>query len=123
MIGILPCSGSCNVGQLATKAVVRAMEERPGQVGFVCALGLPLQIPGIVKKARENYRVHVGLDGCSVGCATKALQSIGVELASSITVAEASCLEKSEDLRDETGLDKLVALVAAEVDRLGAGRA
>jgi uncharacterized metal-binding protein len=65
----MPCSGDCNVGQISAKAVVEAIQRRPDQIGFVCALGLPLRIPGIVKKAHENYNRHVAVNGCSVACA------------------------------------------------------
>ncbi|MEW5866504.1 MAG: hypothetical protein AB1774_06540 [Bacillota bacterium] len=36
-IGVLPCSGACNVGMMTTRAVVEVASERP-DVGFVCAL-------------------------------------------------------------------------------------
>ncbi len=121
MIGVLPCSGSCNVGQLTAKAVIAAMEQRPGEVGFVCALGLPLGIPGIVKKARENYDAHMGLDGCPVGCASKALRSAGVQPATSLVVDQTLCLEKTGDMRDETGLEDLIARVVEHVDALSRG--
>ena len=118
MVGVLPCSGACNVGQLTGKAVVRAARLRPGKVGFVCALGLPLGIPGIIKKAQDNFDVHIGLDGCSVQCATKALQSAGLVPAESIVVTDDVCVQKNEDLVDETGLDQLVEMILERVDRL-----
>jgi uncharacterized metal-binding protein len=99
------------------KAVVKAIGARPGEVGFVCALGLPLGIPGIVKKAHDNFDVHVGLDGCNVQCATKALQSVGVVPAESIVVTEEIGVKKSDDMVDETGLDRLVESVLERVDR------
>jgi uncharacterized metal-binding protein len=118
MIGVLPCSGACNVGQMSAKAVVEAIQRRPGEVGFVCALGLPLQIPGIVKKARENYMAHIAVNGCSVDCATKALQSANIEPEVSLLVTEASCTEKNGDLSDESGLTALIDGVLMAVDRL-----
>ena len=116
MIGVMPCSGACNVGQMSTKAVVAAIQQRPGEIGFVCALGLPLQIPGIIKKAHENYTNHIAVNGCKVGCATKALQSVDVEPESSLLVTEAICYEKNGDLTDETRLPALVDSVLAAVD-------
>ncbi len=120
MIGVLPCSGACNVGQMTGKAVVKAIGARPGQVGFVCALGLPLDIPGIVKKAQDNFDVHIGLDGCNVQCATKALKSAGVVPAESIVVTDDIGVQKSEDLSDEKSLDRLFEMVLEDVDRLSA---
>jgi uncharacterized metal-binding protein len=118
MIGVMPCSGACNVGQMSTKAVVEAIQRRPGEIGFVCALGLPLQIPGIIKKAHENYSDHIAVNGCNVSCATKALQSVDAGPAMSLLVTEVSGIEKNGDLTDETGLAALVAGVLDEVDRL-----
>jgi uncharacterized metal-binding protein len=118
MIGVLPCSGACNVGQMSAKAVVEAIQRRPGELGFVCALGLPLQIPGIVKKARENYTRHIAVNGCSVNCASKALQSVAIEPEVSLLVTEACCAEKSSDLTDESSLPLLIDGVLAAVDRL-----
>jgi uncharacterized metal-binding protein len=116
MIGVMPCSGACNVGQMSTKAVVEAIQQRPGEISFVCALGLPLQIPGIVKKAHENYTAHVAVNGCKVACATKALQSVGLEPETSLLVTDAICCEKNGDLTDETRLPDLVESVLAAVD-------
>jgi len=116
MIGVMPCSGACNVGQMSTKAVVEAIQQRPGEIGFVCALGLPLQIPGIVKKAHENYTAHIAVNGCQVACATKALQSVDVVPETSPLVTETICYEKNGDLTDETRLPDLVENVLAAVD-------
>jgi len=119
MIGVMPCSGACNVGQMSGKAVVEAIQRRPGEVGFVCALGLPLQIPGIVKKAHENYDRHIAVNGCNVACATKALQSVGVEPEVSLLVTDESRLEKNGGLTDENGLPALIDSVLAAVDGAG----
>lgn len=116
MIGVMPCSGACNVGQMSTKAVVEAIQRRPGEIGFVCALGLPLQIPGIVKKAHENYDRHIAVNGCKVACATKALQSVDLEPETSLLVTDAICYEKNGDLTDETRMPDLVESVLAAVD-------
>jgi uncharacterized metal-binding protein len=118
MIGVMPCSGACNVGQMSAKAVVEAIGRRPGEIGFVCALGLPLQIPGIVKKAHEKYTQHIALNGCVTNCATKALQSAAIEPELSLLVTEASCTEKNGDLTDESGLPALIDDVLATLDRL-----
>lgn len=120
MIGVMPCSGACNVGQISTKAVVQAIQRRPGEIGFVCALGLPLQIPGIVKKAHENYERHVAVNGCSVACASKALASIGLSPAEEFLVTQTTGSEKNGDLTDESGLPALLDAVLGAVDRLQA---
>jgi uncharacterized metal-binding protein len=116
----MPCSGACNVGQMSTKAVVEAIQRRPGEVGFVCALGLPLQIPGIVKKAQDNFERHVAVNGCSVACASKALASVGLPPEEEFLVTQTACTEKTDDLTDESGQPALVEAILAAVDRLQA---
>lgn len=116
MIGVMPCSGACNVGQMSTKAVVEAIQRRPGEIGFVCALGLPLRIPGIVKKAHEKYDRHIAVNGCKVACATKALQSGGLEPETSLLVTDPISCEKNADLTDETRMPELVESVLAAID-------
>jgi len=117
MLGVLPCSGACNVGQLTGKAVVKAITARPGKVGFVCALGLPLGIPGIIKKAKDNFDVHIALNGCNIECATKALAAAGLTPVESIEVTAALGIKKNEDMTDEAGLDQLVEIILERVDR------
>lgn len=118
MIGVLPCSGACNVGQVTPRAVAAAKRERPGKIGFVCVLGLPLQIGGIVKKAREDYVAHVALDGCQVACATKALGSVGLQPAEAIQVDRDAGVGKSGDLDDMSALEATTSSVIAAVERL-----
>jgi uncharacterized metal-binding protein len=52
-----------------------------------------------------------------VSCATKALQSIGLQPEASLLVTETICYEKNGDLTDQTGLPVLIDAVLAAVDK------
>ncbi len=115
-IGILPCSGACNVGMLSTKAVVNTLEEKEN-TGFVCALGLPLGIEGIIKNGKSSDG-YIALNGCKVRCATKALKSADIPVNEEIFIAERYGIEKNKDLRSDEKLDKIIADVESLVDKL-----
>lgn len=106
IIGILPCSGACNVGIMTTKATVKACETHEN-VNFVCALGLPLGIPGIIENAKKS-NVYLALNGCEIKCATKALESVGIKPDDEIVVLEKCDMKKNKNFSDETGLDVLM---------------
>jgi len=114
----MPCPGACNAGQMSTKAVVQAIQPKPGDLGFVRSLGLPLQIAGIVKKAQGNLVRHAAANDCNVGCASKALQAVGITPDVELLVTETSCVDQNDDLIDENGLGTLVDQVVTVVDRL-----
>lgn len=106
-IGVLPCSGACNVGMLTTKATVNAIKRDP-DIGFVCALGLPLGIDGIISQARQNES-FVALNGCPVKCSTKALSIAKIPAREEIVVSEEYGITKNKNFDDETCLEDLTA--------------
>ncbi len=115
-IGILPCSGACNVGMLSNKAVVNTLEEKEN-TGFVCALGLPLGIEGIIKNGKSSDG-YIALNGCKVKCASKALKSADIPVDEEIVISEKYGIEKNSDLRSEEKLDKIINDVKKLVDEL-----
>ncbi|MFW6038835.1 MAG: putative zinc-binding protein [Candidatus Saliniplasma sp.] len=115
-IGILPCSGACNVGMLSTKAVVNTLEETEN-TDFVCALGLPLGIEGIIKNGKSSDG-YIGLNGCKVRCATKALKSADIPVNEEIVITERYGIEKNKDLRSKDKLDEIVKDLKDKVDQL-----
>ncbi|MBS3816152.1 MAG: putative zinc-binding protein [Candidatus Thermoplasmatota archaeon] len=115
-IGILPCSGACNVGALSNKAVVNTMKEKEN-TDFVCALGLPLGIEGIIKNGKSSDE-YIALNGCKVRCATKALKSAEIPVNEEIVITERYDIEKTGDLRSEEKLDKIIDDIENLVDKL-----
>lgn len=116
VIGILPCSGACNVGMLTTRAVVQLLAKKDN-TSFVCALGIPLGIPGIVNNARKAD-AYIALNGCSVKCSTRALQTIDIAADKEVVVTEELSVPKTKQLQDTTGLDQLITRVEQLVDEL-----
>ncbi len=109
VIGLLPCSGACNVGMLTTKCVTQ-MAQKHDNVNFVCALGLPLGIPGIVNNAKKS-EYYIALNGCEVACASKALKSVQIEPDQEIIVTKDLGIQKNKNYSDDNGLDALLTKV------------
>lgn len=117
-VGLVPCSGACNVGQASTRAAVAMTTAHPDETGFVCTLGLPLGVAGVVDKARAGYAFHVALDGCHVGCASRALRSADIEPAVALQVDRDTGVAKSGDLEDDSAVAPLVGLLDEAVRQL-----
>lgn len=105
IIGLLPCSGACNVGMITTRAVVE-LAEKYDNINFVCSLGIPLNIEGIVNNARKS-EYYIALNGCKVRCASKALESINISPDQEIVVTKDMNIQKNKYFNDNTGLDAL----------------
>lgn len=54
------------------------LAEKHDNINFVCTLGIPLNIEGIVNTAKKS-QYYIALNGCNVKCATKALESKGLK--------------------------------------------
>ena len=105
-IGILPCSGACNVGMLSTKAVVEIFDELEN-VDFVCALGLPLGIEGIIKNGKSSDG-YIALNGCSIKCATKALESANIPIDEEVVISEKFNIKKNKNLKSTEKIDQIL---------------
>lgn len=116
VVGVLPCSGSCNVGIMTVKATARVASEGEG-IQYVCALGLPLGIESIVKRA-QGADGYVALNGCEGGCAGKALRSVSIDPDQELYVTRDFCLEKNKNFNDESGLPDLIARVKKTVGEI-----
>jgi uncharacterized metal-binding protein len=116
VIGLLPCSGACNVGMLTTKCVTQ-MAQKYGNINFVCSLGIPLGIEGIVNNAKKS-EYYIAINGCKVGCASKALKSIDLLPDNEIIVTEDLGIQKNKNYSDENGLDSLVSSVETLISNI-----
>jgi uncharacterized metal-binding protein len=101
VIGVLPCSGCCNVGMMTTRCVIDMIDVHDN-INFVCALGLPLGIPNIINNARKS-EYHIALNGCEIECSTKALKSAGIEADTVIVVTKDLKIKKNKELRSQEG--------------------
>lgn len=105
IIGLLPCSGACNVGMLTTRAVID-MTNKYNNINFVCSLGIPLEIEGIVNNAKKSD-YYIAVNGCKVRCSSKALESINIEPNSEVILTEDFGIKKNKDFKDNTHLGEV----------------
>lgn len=85
-IGIIACSGEeCLGGTLSRLAVRKMMEElRPGKVSTLC---LPLFIAGgEQERAFAQNHPTISVDGCSRGCARRAIEKYSGAVAGMVDV-------------------------------------
>ena len=116
LVGVLPCSGACNVGNMMVKAtgVVVSQEQN---IQYVCALGLPLEIESIIKlaKAAEKF---IALNGCEVTCSTKALEAIEITPDKEYFLTKDFTIKKNKNYEDETNLQKVIEEVQTAVSKM-----
>jgi len=117
-VGLLPCSGACNVGMLSTKAVVETLGEKE-DTDFVCALGLPLGIEGIINNGKSSDG-YIAVNGCQVSCASKALASADIPVNQEVVLTEDFGIEKNKDFESKTKLGEITAELKNGVDQLRA---
>ncbi len=115
-IGILPCSGACNVGMLSTKAVVELFDQLDN-VDFVCALGLPLGIEGIIKNGKSSDG-YIALNGCPVRCATKSLESADIPINEEVVITEKFNIKKNKNLKSEEKIDQILNDIKKLIDKI-----
>lgn len=73
---LLACSGGSNVGQISNDAA-KALDQL-GQGSMFCLIGVGAQLPTFVERTKKDGTTVVAIDGCSVACAKKALENVGV---------------------------------------------
>ena len=115
-VGVLPCSGACNVGMMTAKTTVDMCEEFEN-VGFVCALGLPLGIPSIIANGKKLDR-NIAVNGCEMRCATKSLEAAALPVDREVVLTGDFHLKKTKSFKDEEGLDRVKERVRALVQEL-----
>ena len=72
---IYACSGAADVGEIADQVARRLRAE--GFAKMTCLAGIGAGLSGYVQSAK-GVDENITIDGCSVACAKKALENIGV---------------------------------------------
>ncbi|MCM8900651.1 putative zinc-binding protein [Caldicoprobacter algeriensis] len=103
-LGILPCQGACNVGNMTSKVALKYVDNE--RINMVCALGLPLGIENIIKMAKINDK-FIALNGCPIKCASKTLDKIGITEYEEIVLTSDFGIEKNKNFKDESNMDKV----------------
>ncbi|MGQ9731606.1 MAG: putative zinc-binding protein [Candidatus Zipacnadales bacterium] len=73
---LFSCAGGSNVGQIANDAAIKL--EQSGVGRLYCLAGIGGRVEGMVKHA-QSVPFTVVIDGCSVCCARKTLEQVGIE--------------------------------------------
>jgi len=105
-IGILPCQGTCNVGNMTHKIALKLADNV--KINTVCSLGLPLGIQSIINAAKMNER-FIALNGCSTKCSSLALKKVGIADFSELTLTDDFAIQKNKNFNDETKFDQVEA--------------
>jgi len=116
VIGLLPCSGACNVGMMTTRCVIDMIDTHDN-INFVCALGLPLGIPSITNNAKKS-EYHIALNGCEIECATKAFKSANIDADTVIVVTRDFEIKKNKQFRSLEGQKELEARVEETINQV-----
>lgn len=81
---IIPCGGGSNCGQSTSEAAVQLTREGVGEI--YCLAGLAAHIPEMIETARQARRICV-LDGCSLQCARKTVEHVGLTVTDHLDLA------------------------------------
>jgi uncharacterized metal-binding protein len=93
-VGIFPCGGAANVGQLSNKAAL--FLARHGMGTFMCTAGIGAHQQGITMSAQGCDRIIV-IDGCGLACAKKSLEHADINVHKHIVLTDQG-INKSKDL-------------------------
>ncbi|HUV83482.1 MAG TPA: putative zinc-binding protein [archaeon] len=93
-VGIFPCGGAANVGQLSNKAALYLARHSVGT--FMCTAGIGAHQQGITMSARGCDRIIV-IDGCGLACAKKSLEHADIKVHKHIILTDQG-IKKSKDL-------------------------
>jgi len=73
---IFACSGSSNVGQIANLSALELTRQGIGRM--FCLAGLGGHVSGMIESTKAG-KLIVAIDGCSVACAQKTIEHIGLQ--------------------------------------------
>jgi len=82
---IYPCSGAANTGEIADRASRKLTKEGYGKMTCLASVGA--HITGFVQSAK-GAEENITIDGCSISCAKKILEHIGVTPTKSYILTE-----------------------------------
>jgi uncharacterized metal-binding protein len=93
-VGIFPCVGASNVGQISNKIAIELAKNGVGTM--MCTVGVGGHVPGFIKSAEGCDRIIV-IDGCPLSCAKKTLEHAGINVDKHIVLTELG-IKKDHDL-------------------------
>ncbi|GAG61315.1 unnamed protein product [marine sediment metagenome] len=100
---IYSCSGAANTGEMADQISRKLAKE--GYGNMTCLASVGAHISGFVESAKRADE-NITIDGCSVACAKKILEHIGVTPTKSYTLTEMG-VEKGKTPSNEEIISKI----------------
>ncbi|MDK2947507.1 MAG: hypothetical protein PWQ63_667 [Methanolobus sp.] len=94
IIGIFPCAGASNVGQLSNAVAVELHKEGVGNM--MCTVGVGGKVSGLVKSA-EGCESIIVIDGCPLNCAKATMDEAGILIGKHILLTEMD-IKKNKEL-------------------------
>jgi len=104
---VYSCSGCADVGEIADQ-VARKLT-RDGYGKMTCLASISAGISGTIASAKGADE-NVAIDGCSVSCARKTLENIGVKPTEAYILTD-MCLEKGKT----TVSEEIIAVVSEQI--------
>ncbi|WP_406657680.1 putative zinc-binding protein [Methanolobus sp. ZRKC2] len=93
-VGIFPCAGDSNVGQLSNAVAVGL--HKMGVGNMMCMVGIGGRRSGLLKSAEGCERVVV-IDGCPVNCAKETMEQAGIRMDKHILLTDLG-IQKNKNL-------------------------
>lgn len=93
-VGIFPCAGASNVGQLSNAIAVEL--HKSGVGNMMCTVGIGGRRSGLLKSAEGCERIIV-IDGCPVNCAKETMEQAGIRVDKHILLTDLD-IQKNKDL-------------------------
>jgi len=103
-VGIFPCAGASNVGQLSN--VIAVELHKAGVGNMMCTVGIGGRRSGLLKSAEGCERIIV-IDGCPVNCAKETMEQAGINVDKHLLLTDLG-IQKNKDLDLETSQVKEV---------------
>lgn len=94
IVGIFPCAGASNVGQLSNAIAVELHKKGTGNM--MCTVGIGGKRSGLLKSAEACESIIV-IDGCPVNCAKATMEEAGIPIGKHILLTDMD-IKKNKEL-------------------------
>ncbi|MEF3280604.1 MAG: putative zinc-binding protein [Elusimicrobiota bacterium] len=100
---VLSCSGASDVGELADRAARMLSQKTKIKMG--CLAGIGGNISGFIASA-NGADIVIAIDGCSVSCAKKTLETHGIKKFNHLKVTDCG-FEKGDALVTKKNIERI----------------
>lgn len=108
IIGIFPCAGASNVGQLSNAIAVEL--HKLGVGNMMCTVGVGGKVSGLVKSA-EGCESIIVIDGCPLNCAKATMDEAGIPIGKHILLTDMDIKKNKELDLDPAQVEEVLSKV------------